>query len=194
MSTIPMLTEQKIRTFVGEQNFLKGQQGVRDGAIVNPEQQAMALKAYCYGSLPEPFHVQVAFDDTGITTTLCSCSTGTATDGNRGCEHTAALLLMWKEQPEAFIEMDDIDTILERQGKAQLITLVKQLLQKQPEVEWQLTMPPLPDHKSVPIHTEAYRRQVDAAFRHGGREWDAGYGVSSDLSSITETAAVFPLQ
>ena len=27
MSTIPMLTEQKIRTFVGEQNFLKGQQG-----------------------------------------------------------------------------------------------------------------------------------------------------------------------
>jgi hypothetical protein len=52
MSTIPMVTEQKIRTFVGEQNFLKGQQGVRDGAIVNPEQQAMALKAYCYGSLP----------------------------------------------------------------------------------------------------------------------------------------------
>ena len=72
-----MLTEQKIRTFVGEQNFLKGQQGVRDGAIVNPEQQAMALKAYCYGSLPEPFRVQVTFDDTGITTTLCSCSTGT---------------------------------------------------------------------------------------------------------------------
>jgi hypothetical protein len=32
-----MLTEQKIRTFVGEQNFLKGQQGVRDGAIVNKE-------------------------------------------------------------------------------------------------------------------------------------------------------------
>jgi len=38
-----MLTEQKIRTFVGEQNFLKGQQGVRDGAIVNPEQQVRSL-------------------------------------------------------------------------------------------------------------------------------------------------------
>ena len=38
MSTIPMVTEQKIRTFVGEQNFLRGQQAIRDGSIVNPEQ------------------------------------------------------------------------------------------------------------------------------------------------------------
>ena len=151
MSTIPTVTEQKIRTFVGEQNFQKGQQLVRDGAIVNPEQQAMALKAYCYGSLPEPYHVQVTFDGTGINAALCSCSAGTPSYGTRGCEHAAALLLAWNEQPEAFTEMDDIDTILERQSKAQLITLVKQLLQKQPEVEWQLTMPPLPGHKSVPI-------------------------------------------
>ena len=194
MSTIPTLTEQKIRTFVGEQNFLKGQQGVRDGAIVNPAQQAMALKAYCYGSLPEPYRVQVTFDGSGITASLCSCSGGTPAYGNRGCEHAAALLLTWNEQPEAFTQMDDIDTILERQSKAQLITLIKQLLQKQPEVEWQLTMPPLPGHKSVPIDTEEYHRQVDEAFRHAGREWDAVYGISSDLYSITETAARFARQ
>jgi hypothetical protein len=70
MTTIPTLTEQSIRTFVGEQNFQKGQQHVRDGAIINPEQQAMALKAYCYGSLPEPYRVQVTFDGTGITAAL----------------------------------------------------------------------------------------------------------------------------
>ena len=39
MSAIPTLAEQKIRTFVGEQNFQKGQQLVRDGAIINPEQE-----------------------------------------------------------------------------------------------------------------------------------------------------------
>src|SRR5260370_1598204 len=55
-------------------------------------------------------------------------------------------------------------------------------------------MPLLPGHKSVPIDTEEYRRQVDAAFRHGGREWDAVYGISSDLYSITETAARFARQ
>ena len=74
MSTIPTITKHDIRTFVGEQNFLKGQHSVRDGAIVNPEQQAMALKAYCYGSRPEPFRVQVTFDGSGITASLCSCS------------------------------------------------------------------------------------------------------------------------
>ncbi len=194
MSTIPTITKHNIGTLVGEQNFLKGQQHVRDGAIVNPEQQAMALKAYCYGSLPEPYRVQVIFDGTGITAVLCSCSASTPTSGTRGCEHAAALLLAWNEQAETFTEMDDIDTILERQSKAQLITLVKQLLQKQPEVEWQLTMPPLPGHKSVPIDTEEYRRQVDEAFRHAGREWDAVYGISSDLYSITETAAHFARQ
>src|SRR5258708_5949021 len=194
MTTIPTLTEQSIRTFVGEQNFQKGQQHVRDGAIINPEQQAMALKAYCYGSLPEPYRVQVTFDGTGITAALCCCSTGTPTYGTRGCEHAAALLLAWNGQPEAFTQMDDIDTILERQSKAQLITLVKQFLKQQPEWEWQLTMPPLPGHKSVPIDTEEYRRQVDEAFRHAGREWDAVYGISHDLYSITETAAHFARQ
>ncbi len=49
-------------------------------------------------------------------------------------------------------------------------------------------MPPLPGHKSVPIDTNEYRRQVDEAFRHAGRGWDAVYGISSDLYRITETA------
>jgi hypothetical protein len=194
MNTIPTITRHDICTFVGEQNFLKGQQHNRAGAIVNPVQLGTELKAYCYGSLPEPYRVQVTWNDTGIIAALCSCSAGTPTDGNRGCEHAAALLLAWTEQPEAFSHMDDIDTILERQSKAQLITLVKQLLQKQPEVEWQLTMPPLSGYKSVPIDTEEYRCQVDAAFRHAGREWDAVYGISSDLCSITETAAHFARQ
>jgi len=194
MSTVPTLTEQNICTFVGEQNFQKCRQNVRNGAIVNPEQQAMTLKAYCYGSLPEPYRVQVTFGGTGITASLCSCSGGTPASGNRGCEHTAALLLAWNEQPEAFSQTDDIDTILERQSKAQLMTLIKQLLQKQPEVEWRLTMPPLPGHKSVPIDTQEYRRQVDEAFRHAGREWDAVYGISHDLYQITATAARFARQ
>jgi uncharacterized Zn finger protein len=191
MSTIPTLTEKNIRTFAGEQNFLKGQQLVREGAILNPEQQAMALKAYCYGSLPEPYRVQVTFDGSRINSYLCSCPAGASVYANSGCEHAAALLLAWIEQREVFVQADDIDTILERQSKAQLIKLVKQLLQKQPEVEWQLTMPPLPGHKSVPIDTEEYRDQVDEAFQHASREWDAVYGISSDLYSITETAARF---
>src|SRR5437588_1163971 len=194
MSTTPTITKHDIRTFVGEQNFLKGQQYMHDGAIVDPVQQGMSLKAYCYGSHPEPHRVQVTFDGTGITAALCSCSTSTPTYRNRGCEHAAALLLAWNEQPETFTQTDGIDTILERQSKAQLITLIKQLLQKQPEVEWQLTMPPLPGHKSVPIDMEEYRDQVDEAFQHASHQWDAVYGISHDLYQVTATAARFAQQ
>src|SRR5215467_2583956 len=100
MSTIPTLTEHYIRPFVSEQNFQRGQQLVRDGAIINPEQQAMALKANCYGSLPEPYRVQVTFDGSRINSYLCSCPAGTSVYANRGCEHAAALLLAWTEYPD----------------------------------------------------------------------------------------------
>jgi uncharacterized Zn finger protein len=194
MKSILTLTEHDIRRFVGKQNFSKGQQSVRNGAIASPARQGMTLKAYCYGSLPEPYRVQVTFDDTSITTILCSCSGGTSIDGKRACEHAAALLLTWHMQPEAFTHMDDLDTILERQSKDQLLTIIKQLLQKQPEVEWQLTMPPLSGHKRVPVDTDEYRLQVNAAFQHASREWDAVYGISSDLSTITATAVHFAQQ
>lgn len=156
MRTILIITEHTIRTFVGEQNFLKGQQAVRDGAIVNPVRQGMMLKAYCYGSLPEPYRVQVTFDDTGITTALCSCPAGSPTYGNRGCKHVAALLLTWQEQPETFVEMDDLDIILERKDKSELIAFIKQLLVKQPEVAWQLTMSPPTCKRKIPS-IENYR-------------------------------------
>ena len=194
MTNIPTLIEHAMHVFVGKQNLLKGQHLVLNGAIISPAQQGMILKAYCYGSLPEPYHVHVTFEETHITTALCSCSTETGKDGKRGCEHAAALLLAWHKQPEAFTRMDDLDTILERQSKPQLLTLVKQLLQKQPEVEWQLTMPPLPGHKRVPVDPNDYLRQVDTAFQQAGHGWDAVYGISSDLSQITATAAHFAQQ
>ncbi len=78
MKSILSLTKHDIRHFVGKQNFSKGQQSVRNSAIVGPVRQGMTLKAYCYGSLPEPYRVQAVFDDTSITTTLCSCSGNTS--------------------------------------------------------------------------------------------------------------------
>jgi hypothetical protein len=189
-----MLTEQKIRTFVGEQNLLKGQQYVRDGAIIDPVKQGMSLKAYCYGSLPEPYRVQVIFDDTGISTALCSCPVGTPLYGSRGCEHAAALLLTWQEQAATFVEMDDLDIILERKDKSELIALIKQLLVKQPEVTWQLTMSPPTGKRKIPLDPEVYRHQVAAAFRPSGGRWDAVYDISDELFGIKHIGDRFARQ
>jgi hypothetical protein len=93
ITSIPTLTEHDIHVFVGKQNFSKGLQAVRNGAIISPAQQGMILKAYCYGSLPELYHVHVAFEETHITTALCSCSTETGRDGKRRCEHVGRIAL-----------------------------------------------------------------------------------------------------
>ncbi len=88
--------------------------------------------------------------------------------------------------------MDGLDTMLERKDKSELFVLVKELLQKQPEFEWQLTMPPRPGSaRKTLVNPEAYRYQVDEAFRHAGREWDAVYGISHELYHITATAGRF---
>jgi len=194
VSTIPTTTEQDIRTFVGEQNFLKGQHYVRDGAIVDPVQQGMMLKGYCYGSLPEAYRVQVTFDGTGITAALCSCSGGAPTYGSRGCKHVAALLLTWQEQPETFVEMDDLDITLERKDKSELIALIKQLLVKQPKVVWQLTMSPPTSKRKIPIDPEVYRHQVAAAFWSSGGRWDAVYEISDELFGIKHIGDTFARQ
>src|SRR5690349_18017905 len=117
MNTLPFLDEQNIRIVVGEQNFVDGRQYVDDEAIVGAVRQGMTLKAYCYGSLPEPYRVQVTCDAKGITDTRCTCSGDSVQYGHHGCQHVAALLLMWRESPEAFTEMDDLDMILKRHTK-----------------------------------------------------------------------------
>ncbi|HWS85239.1 MAG TPA: SWIM zinc finger family protein [Ktedonobacteraceae bacterium] len=184
MSTILTLTEQAILTFVGKESFLKGQHSIRDEAIVDSVRQGMTLRAYCYGSLPEPYRVQVAFDEAGITTAFCSCSASTPLYGNRGCEHAAALLLMWQAKPEAFIEGDDLDTLLERCNKAELISFIKQLLPKLPDVEWELTMSQPTAKRKAPINPDVYRRQVSAAFDYRGDDWRAADKISHKLFEI----------
>lgn len=195
MSIIPTITEQDIRTFVGEQNFLKGQQYVQDRAIVDAARQGMTLKAYCYGSLPDPYRVQVTFDATSISAAICSCPVGTpASYGNRCCKHAAGLLLTWHKKPEIFTDMDDLDTTLERRDKAELIVLIKQLLSKHPEFAWHLTMPPPTSKRKTPVNLETYHEQVVAAFRYSGHEWHAADKVSDELFGIKHIGDDFAKQ
>ncbi|HLQ30453.1 MAG TPA: SWIM zinc finger family protein [Ktedonobacteraceae bacterium] len=188
MSTIPTLTEKDIRVLVSEQAFQQGRQYYHDGAIFDAFHQGMALKAYCHGSVPQPYRVQVTFDTTGNTTATCTCQ-----GDNRAmlkgyyCKHVAALLLTWREQPEKFTKLDDVETLLERRSKSELIALITHILQQQPALAWDLLMPPPTEHKrNKPVDPQIYRDQVEAAFRNGGREWGAVKGISNDLYKIMQ--------
>src|SRR5437868_4964021 len=112
MTTIPPITEQDIRTLVGEQTFQQGQQYFQDEAIFDAYQQGMTLKSHCHGSLPTPYRVQVTCGTTGTSDAICTCSGNSPMPKGYYCKHIAALLLTWLKQPEKFSELPPVETLL----------------------------------------------------------------------------------
>ena len=70
-------------------------------------------------------------DARGIAEADCSCPVGA--DGY--CKHTGAVLLAWRRRPEDFAEVEELDQALGRRSKEELIALVKQMLQHQPDLD-----------------------------------------------------------
>jgi len=187
--TIPTINEQDIRDLVGDASIQRGQQYYRRGAIFETRRQGLALKARCEGSRSTAYHVEVTFNSKEIDSTDCSCPIGGY------CKHVVALLLTWLNDPEEFTEQQDIDAVLEGRSKAELILLIKLMLHKEPELEWLLeTTQPAGEMGRAAANPEIYRRQVEAAFKHGGNDWDAAYGISDELYSIKDIADDFARQ
>ncbi len=181
MAIIPTITETDIRDFVGDRNFLLGQQYARKGAVTDTRRQGMTLKARCQGSRSDAYRVEATFDREGIEDAVCSCPVGYV------CKHIAALLLVWLQQPEEFVEQQDIDTLLEQCSKTELISLVKRMLHREPDLEMMLETV---GKQKESINLESYRRKVNKAFREGGSEWGDIYGVADELLDIKESADV----
>ncbi|MCA9918189.1 MAG: SWIM zinc finger family protein [Anaerolineales bacterium] len=99
------LTEASIRNRVGEQSFKRGKRYFQQDAIMSPWIQGNMLKAKCWGSMPQPYHVWVQLGVNDIDSGECSCPVG---DGGY-CKHVAALLLMWLHKPDSFQEVEPLD-------------------------------------------------------------------------------------
>jgi len=182
MDTIPTITEQDVRSLVGEASFQRGQKYFRAGSIFDTRRAGMTLKAQCEGSRSTPYRVEVTFNNTGVADTDCSCPIGGY------CKHVVALLLTWLARPEAFIEQQDIEEILQQCDKAELITLIKHMLQRDPDLEYLLTTV---SKSGMPFDPQLYRNQVETAYRRAGGEWGAASEVADELLDIKETADNF---
>ena len=66
MTDPPRLTEEKIRSWIGEPSFGRGERYYLQGRILNPHRQAETLKALCSGSHPEPYRVEIRLGLKGI--------------------------------------------------------------------------------------------------------------------------------
>jgi tetratricopeptide (TPR) repeat protein len=192
VGAIRALTDDEIEARVGSQSFQRGKQYFRDGAIFDARQHGTTLRARSHGSQGGPYRLRATFAFGGISAANCSCPVG---DGGY-CKHIAALLLTWRERPEAFLEVEELDTTLEQRSKEELIALVKQMLIQEPELESLLEVPlPVAGKRSTPADPAIYRRQAAGVFFPSRFEWGAPLeDVENGLSAIMSIGQGFARQ
>jgi uncharacterized Zn finger protein len=190
MTDLSRLSESTIQDWIGEPSFARGERYFQQGNILNPRRQGQTLKALCLGSQPQPYRVEILLDAQSIVAGECSCPVG----GGGHCKHAAALLLTWLHEPEEFQETEDLDSALERRSKAELIALVRRMIQRYPDLELLLELPSVaaPD-AGHPLDPELIRRQVNAAFARAGHDWGAASHAARDLQDVVDLGDEYAL-
>jgi uncharacterized Zn finger protein len=124
-----MIKETSILTHVGDKNFERGREYVKQRALVKFRRQGTKLKALCHGSQSEPYRLWATISMP--IEASCNCPVGY--DGR--CKHVAALLLLFLNDPDEFPELEMLDEALQKRSKEQLIELIKQAILVEPNLE-----------------------------------------------------------
>lgn len=181
------LCDKDIQKWIEAESCKRGYRYFEDGAIYDAQRQGMTLKAYCEGSRPQPYLVHVTFNRDGISEAHCSCPVG-----GGHCKHVAALLFTYLNRPQEFRDVEELDTVLEKRTKDELIVLIKQMVARQPEMEMILeTSLPTEGKHHTEIDIESYRRRAAAAFRYVRHEWGVEMDIAAELNSVVELGKGF---
>lgn len=182
MSDLPKLTESDVRRWTSEAFFGRGEGYFRSGHILDPRLQGNRLKARCLGSRPGTYYVEVTLGREGIVSGECSCPVG---DGGH-CKHAVALLLTWVHQPDAFLEVEELESALEGRSKTELVTLVRRMIARYPDLETLLELPIVGEAgEDRPLAPDVIRRQASNAFYGVGYdEWGAVHGIAQQLLEL----------
>jgi uncharacterized Zn finger protein len=184
MSAIPHIKQSDVRNWTDEVDFQRGQNYYKQGAIYDQRKQDMALKSKCSGSQAPFYRQEVLFTNHGIESAECSCPVG------KGgyCKHTVALLLTWVHDPDSFQEAESLDVVLEKRSKAELIAIIKEMLEQEPDLDSLLDLP-LVEGESHPLNIKAIRLQANRAFQRIDFEWGYAREIKRDLNPLLKLAA-----
>ena len=166
MNRVPDLTEIEVQNWVGTKSFQKGYRYFEDETILNPRRRGQSLIAECQGSQPVPYRVEIRFGpDGGILEGTCTCKAG---EGGR-CKHAAALMLTWLHEPDLFVDVPEIDQLLENRSNADLISLIQQMVSRHPDLEQFLELSALSNlAPGEPLQPDLIAQQVRRAFSSTG--------------------------
>ncbi len=81
-----------------------------------------------------------------------------------------------------------IENILQQSDKAELISLVKRMLDRYPDLE---SLLPTTSKQAPPVDPQIQRNRVDRVFRTAGDDWEVASDIANDLLGIVETGDAF---
>lgn len=182
------ISDDDIRQWVSSKSYERGFRYYKNNVVTDPKRQGMMIKAYCHGSMPQPYCVCVHFDADGIAEADCSCPVGSG--GH--CKHVAALLLTYLNDPDEFREIKEVDDVLEHRSKEDLICLIKEMLDRRPELENLLEVVlPVDRSDEETIDPISYRNLAASAFHQSQYSWYGERGIADQLHSIIRLGAEF---
>jgi hypothetical protein len=183
MSQFPEINENDIQKWVGNNAFQRGFRYFEDEAIMNPRRRGQSLISECQGSQLAPYRVELRIGSDEILDGSCSCPAG---DGGH-CKHAAALLLTWIREPEMFIDVPELEQVLEERSKEDLISLIREMVTRYPDLEQLLELSALSNLPSGEIlQPDLIAQQIRRAFSSAGGEQGDNTRIAENLQTILD--------
>ena len=196
-SQFKQLSEADLQAYSDEASFQKGYDYYLHHAIVEPTLSESVLRAFCHGSSVNPYRVEATLLPAGEKSTHKLTSTGCSCPRGGFCKHLVALLLTWIHQPERFVVRSGIMARLSEKNHAELLALLEQLMQRQPDIEpliellMELPLATTTQERSRPgkgrertLDPSTIGSQVASAFYNAGGGWGAASRVAAELEQL----------
>lgn len=189
---LPKLSEHVLREHSSSSSFERGMDDFQRGAVTSLTARGQTLSAEVEGSEYHPYQITVAFDNAGVTDASCSCPY----DWVDWCKHIVAALLAYLNEPDLVEEKADLETLIGELSKEQLISALKRVSEKHPEViemlELYLMQPQATPNtlrkRQTPIDTSLFERLTRAAIREAELDWDGNVEYGELYETIDKVA------
>ncbi|MHC0065153.1 SWIM zinc finger family protein [Nostoc sp. UIC 10890] len=200
--SIPQISEFTIRRHANAKSFQRGEAYYKAGAVNAITQRGHLVQADVMGTQARPYHVNLNFDSSGLTSVNCTC----AYDFDGWCKHIVATMLVCARNSESIEQRPTLEQLLNRLDYIQTQRLLQELVAEYPpmieaidrHVSW-MTNPAdkLTTIKSLrrsTIDPIPFRRQVRQILKNTVRYFEEGYEedpIAEELLSVVQTAVNF---
>lgn len=129
--TIPSIVSQQIIAYCGKKTYELAGEYSKINALYVRYQDLMTIRALCEDTTSPCYFAKVSFDSKSIVDSGCTCKN---TD-NGPCQHIAALLIAWHNEPETFLDRTQLGQHLNKSLKKDLVALIEKIADLYPTVE-----------------------------------------------------------